>query len=167
MPVGLQPGEAGVAAALTVRPDLFRASAHTATLGEVQLEAEPLSLLSGSATRGEILARVIARAWQGKNTERPWILSDQNGEEFRAMEWGHALVRLRGQNAAFSAPNVWYAASSFGDTAAASTLVSVCMAVRSWERHYAPAAGALITATSDGINRGALMLTGDASARRV
>jgi hypothetical protein len=165
MPVGLQPGEAGVAVALTMRSGLIHASAQGVTLGEVQLEAEPLSLLSGAATRGEILARVVEQAWRSSNTQHPWILSDQNGEEFRAMEWGHALVRLRGQNAAFSAPEMWYAASSFGDTAAASALVNLCMAVRSWQRRYAPAGAALITAASDGIQRGALMVSDQTSAR--
>jgi hypothetical protein len=166
MPVGLQPGEAGVAVTLTMRSGLIHASAQGVTLGEVWLDAEPLSLLSGAATRGETLARVVEQAWRSSNAERPWILSDQNGEEFRAMEWGHALVRLRGQSVAFSAPEAWYAASSFGDTAAASALVNLCMAVRSWERRYAPAAAALITAASDGIQRGALMVSDQTSARR-
>ena len=166
MPVGLQPGEAGVAAALTMRPHLVHASTQGVTLGEVHLEAEPLSLLSGAATRGEILARVIERAWRSSTIEPPWILSDQNGEEFRAMEWGHALVRLRGKNAAFSAPELWYAATSFGDTGASSSLVNLCMAVRSWERRYAAGAAALITAVSDGIQRSALLVSGRTSPRR-
>jgi 3-oxoacyl-[acyl-carrier-protein] synthase-1 len=76
------------------------------------------------------------------------------------MDWGHAVVRLRGQFDAFAEPVVWYPAASFGDVGAASGLAGVCVAARAWERQYAPAAGALVVAASDGGERAAIALSG-------
>jgi hypothetical protein len=156
LPTGLQPGEAGVAIALTAVADT-RVAAPPAVLLRAAGAREGRTLISGASPVGEALAAVIARSWTATDAD-PWIISDQNGELYRAMEWGYALVRLRGQFPAFAEPTLWYPAVSFGDTGAASGLVAVCVAVRAWERRYAPSNVALILSTSEGDARAALAL---------
>lgn len=156
-PTGLLPGEAGVAIALSRSP-IPNESVPAASVRNIEFAAEPRTLLLGASPVGEGLADVLGRAWSRNTGEFPWIVSDQNGEVYRAMDWGCAAVRLRAQDAAFASPVLWYPAVSLGDTGAASALVGICMAVRAWQRNYAPAEGALISATSDGEARAALAL---------
>jgi 3-oxoacyl-[acyl-carrier-protein] synthase-1 len=156
VPTGLQPGEAGVAIALTAAADPA-AAAPQAVLLQTAADRESRTLISGASPVGEALAAVVTRSWTVTDAD-PWIISDQNGELYRAMEWGYALVRLRGQFPAFAEPTLWYPAISFGDTGAASALAAVCVAVRAWERRYAPSNSALILSTSEGDARAALAL---------
>ena len=155
-PAGVQPGEAGVAIALS---RTAATGSSTARLRAVSLAEERRTLLDGKSAAGEALATVIAAVWDERQPASAWIISDQNGEVYRAMDWGHAVVRLRAQFDAFAEPILWYPAASFGDVGAASSLAGVCLAVRAWERQYAPAAAALVVAASDGEERAALALT--------
>jgi 3-oxoacyl-[acyl-carrier-protein] synthase-1 len=161
-PAGFQPGEAGVAIAIAqgTGPSAMTALAR---VHAVTVAGEERTLLSGASAAGEGLAKAIAQAWNRHDARVPWIISDQNGEIYRATDWGHAVVRLRGQFDAFADPIVWYPALSFGDIGAAGALAGVCIAARAWERRYAPAAGALIAAASDGEHRAALLLVNHGS----
>jgi 3-oxoacyl-[acyl-carrier-protein] synthase-1 len=73
------------------------------------------------------------------------------------MEWGHALVRLLERWPAVHEPVLWYPATSFGETGAASGPLAVCMAVSAVARGYAPAANAVIASSSDGSGRAAVV----------
>jgi 3-oxoacyl-[acyl-carrier-protein] synthase-1 len=161
-PVGFQPGEAGVAVALS-RTAAPPTGASKTWLRGLSLARERRAQLAGDTAAGEALAQVIASVWQGPEQQIPWIISDQNGEFYRAMDWGYAVVRLRARLVAFAEPVVWYPAASFGDVGAASSLAGICVAARAWERQYAPAAGALVVAASDGEERAAIALTGSMS----
>jgi 3-oxoacyl-[acyl-carrier-protein] synthase I len=157
-PAGLQPGEAGVAIVLN-RTGLPTSTRSVASLRAVSVATEGRTLIGGESAAGEALTAVIADVWDAPTPESSWVICDQNGEFYRAMDWGHAVVRLRAQFEAFADPVMWYPALSFGDTGAASSLAGICMAVRAWERQYAPAATALVVAASDGEARAALTLT--------
>jgi 3-oxoacyl-[acyl-carrier-protein] synthase-1 len=158
MPVGLQPGEAGVAIALVREPLPGRSTIVRGGVSEAQ---EPRALLSAASTVGEALSQVVARAWTSSPQEVAWVIADQNGEVYRATDWGYAVVRLRAQFEAFANPVVWYPAVSFGDVGAASALVGMCIADRAWLRGYAPTRTALIAAASDGASRAAVALTSE------
>jgi 3-oxoacyl-[acyl-carrier-protein] synthase-1 len=158
MPVGLQPGEAGVAIALRSNPSAQRS---TVVRGAVSEGHEQRALLSGASTVGEALAEVLARASASSPEEVVWLISDQNGEVYRATDWGYAAVRLRARFERFADPIVWYPAVSFGDVGAASALAGVCVADRAWLRGYAPARRALIVAASDGPLRAAVALSSE------
>jgi len=153
-PDGLQPGEACVALALT-RAGL---ASQLAKITAVAVADEPRHLLSGTPTRGEALAQVVTEAWRVCGANKPWIVSDQNGEVYRAMDWGHAVVRLRADFDAFADPELWYPAASFGDTGAVSALLGICMAAKAWQRNYAVADAALIVSSADGPSRAAIAL---------
>ncbi|HVS75709.1 MAG TPA: hypothetical protein VHE11_02165 [Steroidobacteraceae bacterium] len=164
-PAGLQPGEAAVALALLGGGGNLP-NGRSIRVGPVDFADEARSFFAGTPPAGEGLAEVIGRAWPGPDDATPWILPDQNGEYYRAADWGFALVRLRARSAAFAAPVLWFPAASVGDTGAAAPLVAACFAAQAWERGYAPARAALITACDDEAGRSALALldTGSAGA---
>ena len=137
VPDGVQPGEGAVALALSSQ-SRDATDKPAAQLLAVHTDKEPRHLLAGVSARGEVLASVVSQAWSQARAPLPWLIMDLNGEAHRAMDWGYALVRLRASSAAFSEPQVWHTAASFGDTGAASGLIGICMSVRSWERDYAP-----------------------------
>ncbi len=159
-PAGLQPGEAAAALLLVAsagRVPVRRPESGAALCG-AYIGKEARALLSGAIPAGNGLADVLATAWSAMNPGRAWIIADQNGEVYRATDWGHAVVRLRTLDGAFAAPTVWYPAASFGDTGAASALVGIAVTAHAFVRHYAPADVALIASASDGDVRGAIAL---------
>jgi 3-oxoacyl-[acyl-carrier-protein] synthase-1 len=159
MPTGCQPGEAGVAlAVMSASMASATGSSPLVAVGALAESREARALLSAAPASGTGLADVVSRLWTGANGGTPWIVSDHNGEFYRAMDWGNALVRLRAQFDAFADPILWYPAMSFGDTGAASPLAAVCVVARAWTRNYAPAASAVIAAASDGPERAAAVL---------
>jgi 3-oxoacyl-[acyl-carrier-protein] synthase I len=157
IPVGLMPGEACVFLALSV--------AEEKALGEisrVSLTPEPKTLWSGATSVGEGLAKALEQVAESagwRQSAPAWIISDQNGETYRANEWGHAIVRLRGAWPALDNPAVWAPAASFGDTGSASSLVAVCTALQALERGYAPAESAVVISSSEAELRAALVIT--------
>ncbi len=161
MPIGLMPGEGCVFVVLSL-PSTWPAVPPQGHLLDVALGQEPMSLLSGATSVGEALASVMTRLataahWQEETAS--WVLSDHNGEVYRANEWGHALVRLQGAWPAAATPTVWYPAMSFGDTGTASGLIAVCQALHAYARAYAPAPHAMVLASSEGTERAGLVLS--------
>lgn len=160
VPDGLQPGEGAVALLLAAPTARTPASQGAAKLQGVHLGSEPRNLSSQESARGESLSRVLSLASSDVGSPLPfWVITDHNGEVHRAMDWGHALVRLRAGGDAFASPVVWYSAASFGDTGAASGLIAICMSTQAWERGYAPGRCAFVASVSDGEARAALALT--------
>jgi 3-oxoacyl-[acyl-carrier-protein] synthase-1 len=151
VPNGLQPGEAACALLLSAaEPEVAQAHIAKTAVGD-----EEASLDSGRVSSGGGLARALASADTGTRDHMPWLLSDHNGETYRASELGHAIVRLRAQSPRFASPHIEYPAISFGDTGAASALVGIVWAIRAFARGYAPGGPALVAATSEGRLRAA------------
>ena len=89
IPAGLAPSESGVAFLMETSSDEGDALAR---LGPTDLGHEQQSLLSGETVLGSGLAELLRQIdW---SDGCPWLITDQNGEEYRAMEWGQALVRV-------------------------------------------------------------------------
>lgn len=163
IPAGLQPGEAS---AFIVLETLSGAKARQAkVLGIVQalhLGEEARTLLSGEPPIGrgleELISGVaeIARWEVGKPV---WFIADQNGETYRAMEWGNAIVRLNAKLKIFATPILWYPAISFGDTGAIGCALSICMALSAFDFGYAPDQKAMVVSSSDEILRSVVLIT--------
>jgi 3-oxoacyl-[acyl-carrier-protein] synthase-1 len=83
---------------------------------------------------------------------REWWLSDHNGEEPRAREWGESLVLRPG----LAPVAVTHTAMSFGDTGLVACLLSVALATRALERGYALTDRALCFGAGDDGSRGLL-----------
>ena len=158
MAFGIQPGEA---AACFVLEPAFQSLPVLATLYGVINSSEPEAFSSGKHPSGQGLTEVIfplmKAAGIGQDGQ-PWFISDQNGENCRAMEWGMAVTRLRSQFPAIEEGIVWYPAASFGETGAASCALSLCLAINAFTRNYAIAEKVIILSSSDGPERAGLLL---------
>jgi 3-oxoacyl-[acyl-carrier-protein] synthase-1 len=160
VPVGLLPGEASAFVLLeTARAARGRGARPLAAVHAACFEDEEAPLLSGAPARAGGLSRVlagIAGAAGFAGAGPVWVVSDCNGENYRAAEWGLALSRLAGRFPALASPVVWYPAMSFGDVGAASGAVSLCLAVHAFLRGGAPAPAVTLVSSADGARRAAL-----------
>ena len=76
------------------------------------------------------------------------IYGDLNGEFARSMDWGNALVRLEAK-LGYVPDQYLFPTEFIGDTGAASSAVSICVASRAFERHYSQGNLQLVTAISE------------------
>lgn len=159
-PTGLPPGEAGVALMLEpLAVVLARGGTPLGVIESVQFADESNHLITGAPPLGRGIAELLVRERDHVATEGPpWVVCDQNGEDYRALEWGNSLVRLVAECDAFGQCQVWYPAASFGDTGAASSAVGVVMALTALQRGYAPAPRAMVLSASDSPKRALTVL---------
>lgn len=151
-PVGLVPGEAGIFVLL--RRSTEGAPPDGAVLGTVAVaSAGAMDPLDGRALAGCV--KRAAREGTG-GSGRPVLISDHNGEEERAREWGMALLHLQRLGPGWAAPVAWMPATSFGDVGLASGALGLCIAARSLERGYAPAGELFVLSSSDDGERAAV-----------
>ena len=162
-PAGLFPGEA--AAVLVLRNGAGNESASRPGLARIEhpdVIASPTQFLSGQPPDGHGQFKLL-RALKGSlpGVDGPtWVIVDQNGEAFRANDWGCSLVRLQGADGAGSSQaDIWYPAASFGDVGAASGAVAACVAASAFERGYAPSAHAVVMVNGDGADRGGCVVS--------
>jgi len=160
-PVGLTPGEAGAALLLTTEgPAQSSRDEPQVVLHAVRLGEEPHPRGSDRPSDGRALAAcaeaVLAAA--GALRARPLLVSDHNGEEAKAREWGMVLLHLRGLDASLGGLQAWYPSIGFGDVGAAMGAVSACVAVRGLQRGYAPSSVSLVFASADDSGRGAVLI---------
>jgi 3-oxoacyl-[acyl-carrier-protein] synthase-1 len=159
---GLAPGEAGGFLLLETVPHAqLRGAEILAVLQSSVLDREEHPQLAGSISLGEATARVLARTapladWSLEAP--PWLIVDQNGENYRAQEWGCALTRVVEDHPGFQDPVVWYPVTSVGDTGAASGVVQTSMALQAFHRGYAPARQVVLLAGADAGHRSATLL---------
>ncbi len=162
MPAGLAPGEAaGFLLMETVPRAQSREAKILAVLQSTILDREDKSHLAGKISLGETLALVLARTapfadWSPESP--PWLIVDQNGESYRAQEWGCALTQLIEDHPGFQNPLVWYPVVSVGDTGAAAGVVQTSMALQAFDRGYAPASQVVLLAGADAGERTATLL---------
>jgi len=163
VPAGLQPGEAGAFILIeTSQSARARGARVFGNVQDVRLGDERKTLLEAEVPIGAGLVEVLASSaksagWTDEQTV--WIISDQNGEPYRAIEWGNVVVRLVAKYKAFEEPVLWCPAVSFGDTGAASGAVSLCVATSAFDCGYMPARTVAIVSSSDGTYRTAILLT--------
>ncbi|MFP2930625.1 hypothetical protein ACLESO_36590 [Pyxidicoccus sp. 3LG] len=161
-PVGFTPGEAGVALLLRV-PGRFPTDAPK---GRPLVEAVSLGRAPPEApVDGRALAACVRalRPYLPPETGEPFWVSDHNGEELRALEWGTLQVVLRAEPLHWESFDAWYTAAGFGELGVASGAVGVGLAVRALERKYAPARAGIILSTDEDGNRAAVLLTSTAT----
>ena len=146
-PVGLMPGEAGAAF-------LLESPAAARTRGaEVDAWVRGVSIGDTGTTYrddkphdGIACADVISAVLDPDVPFEGDVITDLNGEEWRAMEIGGVFARLglRMARAGLSVPAI-----SLGDSGAASGAVGVCIAGRSYRRDYARSRQSLVVSLDD------------------
>lgn len=148
-PVGLMPGEAGVCFLLEQEgSSRQRGAAPLALVTGVATALERNHLYAGHTSQGEgltaCLREVLARGPHLARFEGD-LYSDLNGEEWRAREWGTALIRLEDE---LRAPDVHLPCVSVGDVGAASGALGVCLSVHAFTRGHSRTAQALVVSSS-------------------
>ncbi|WP_147449059.1 hypothetical protein [Corallococcus terminator] len=159
-PVGFMPGEAAAFFFLErAVPARQRGARIEAELVATSLTTEEPHRFSGPSHGSGLAAamRNVLEDVREKQSGSALVIHNHNGDPWRAMEWGTALVRLAGVEM-MREPRAWFPPASFGETGAATGPLAVCMAVRAFARRYAGSPYALIGMSSYAGTKGALML---------
>ncbi|HYO54397.1 hypothetical protein [Archangium sp.] len=161
-PVGFTPGEAGVALLLRV-PGRTPADSPR---GRPLVEAVSLSSAALEAPEdGRALAACLRALlpFLPSGGGEPFWVSDHNGEEHRALEWGTLQVLLRAEPPHWESFEAWYPASGFGELGVASSAIGLGLAARALERGYAPGRTGIILSTDEGVEHAAVLLASTAT----
>jgi len=159
-PTGLMPGEAG---ACFLVEDMVaarkRGAKIQAVVTGVGMAKEANDFFSGMSNRGVSLSKAIQQALQADGATASFsgdLISDHNGEEWRAVELAGARLLLDTQlnrDASLILP-----AACIGAVGAASGAVAVGVAVRAFMRNYASSDRVLVLCSSDHGDVGAILL---------
>jgi 3-oxoacyl-[acyl-carrier-protein] synthase I len=160
-PCGLLPGEA---ACFVLLEPLSRARSRGADIlalvGNAATGREDFDCRSDRPPQGAALSRTIAKVLSVPSPEQRRIglmIADLNGDAYRAMDFGCALVKLRRSFDMDQFP-VWLPAQSFGETGAATGPLALAIAAQALQRHYAPPGSILVWLWSENGSRAAICL---------
>src|SRR5262249_16153247 len=121
-------------------------------ISSVAQATEPRPLTSEHQSTGAAMTHVLRGLLTGAG-ER-FVLSDQNGESYRAFEWG--LARTRVGERLGEVRELLHPAISLGDVGAATGALQVACALSAFARGYAASPEALVLCASDsGLRAGA------------
>ena len=159
LPAGLMPGEAA-AAVMIEREEATdqRGGARLARVTAARVDSERETFLNKERKHGRAIARAI-RGVLGPAGERPFsgdVITDLNGEAWRAYEFGAALTQV--PRTMLDDYRVLTPAASTGELGAASGLTGLIIATKSFARGYASSSSALITCVSGGGRVGAILM---------
>ncbi|MFY0564526.1 hypothetical protein ACN28E_11795 [Archangium lansingense] len=162
-PVGLMPGEGAAFLAVEKgRTAQARGMNVLARFGPLSLKAEPGGYGEEDfRPLGVELASALVDAVQRNPTKAREInvlLVDLNGQEARALDWGHALVRCSSSFENLGGMRQWIPAINFGDVGGATAAFLACIALRAFARGYASGREILLSCCSEQGLRGALIL---------
>jgi 3-oxoacyl-[acyl-carrier-protein] synthase I len=165
-PVGLSPGEASCAFLLEdPKVATARNAPVIANLRAAAVAREPKAFFEGEISQGEALAGVISIVLAGANGAQPFtgaVITDLNGESWRAHEFGTARARI--------APSIWDGGEiivpvrSTGDAGAATAGVQMAVACQALARGYAGGDSILVTCSDEDGAVGAAVLAADSGA---
>jgi 3-oxoacyl-[acyl-carrier-protein] synthase-1 len=160
-PAGLSPGEAAAVVVLASAEPSGQTEAVRARIARVATMPNSTRFLAAEIADGagqfEVL-RALTSAID-PSSDNLWLIVDQNGEVFRAADWGRTLIRYRAIAPINAEPTIWYPAMSFGDTGAAAGAIATCTATRAHEAGYAPSTHAIVMTNSDGPTRGGCVVS--------
>lgn len=150
-PSGLSPGEAGAC--------LLLESANAAAQRDAPVlmscrgigMGEDVALRDEGQNLGRGLAHAVRACLAKSQGSRPFkgdVISDHNGENWRAAELGGAQVLLASEWAA-DATSIWIPATSIGEVGAASTAAALCFAGHLFARGCARGSETLVLSSTE------------------
>jgi 3-oxoacyl-[acyl-carrier-protein] synthase-1 len=145
---GFIPGEAAAFVWIERRPG----DGPAALLRHTSLVENGPGRLSDDPPDGAALASAIRQVLSEPLVS---ILGDLNGDDYRAREWGNALVRLRARHDLADVP-LRIPCLAFGDTGAASGPVGLCLGAAAQSRGWLPPGVLVQWLVSDSGSRAAL-----------
>lgn len=148
-PTGLMPGEAAVSLLLESSGSARRRGAPVlARVSAAAVAREPHPLTSGETNTAIGLTTCLGEALAAAGLSGHYtgdIVSDLNGESWRSLEWGTALVRLSDR---LESPLLHMPCVSLGDTGAASGALGMCLASHLLSRGHTRTGSVLVTSSS-------------------
>jgi 3-oxoacyl-[acyl-carrier-protein] synthase-1 len=158
-PEGIAVGEAAVALVVErTRHAEGRGARLWATVDATGTAREKATIFGDGPGVGDGLTRALRVALQGLPAPPApaWVLTDHNGERYRAIELGYVINRV---NEVFPELRyTWYVADGVGDTGAAAGGLLAARAAHAFACGHAPAGQAMILTSSDDGGRGVLVL---------
>jgi 3-oxoacyl-[acyl-carrier-protein] synthase-1 len=137
-PVGFVPGEAAAFVLLDRTTEArSRKGGPAGFLMGTSLVSNCRDRLSDDKPDGVGLARAIDDVLRASHKKLASIISDLNGDDYRAREWGNALPRLRPKHSVAKAP-MCIPALAFGEIGAASAPVGLCLGIAAQQRGWIP-----------------------------
>ncbi len=151
-PCNLQPGE-GAAFLLLRRAEQLAESEKRSSLrlGSVVSAREPDPTRPQGIGFSKSAVEAVSRS--GLPLQKPWLISDHNGEPARAEDCGHLLARLRTVWPTVNNMPTDMPAVAFGDCGLARGLLGAGWALCAHQRGWFRGDGALVLATGDGDER--------------
>ncbi|WP_372683711.1 hypothetical protein, partial [Desulfosarcina sp.] len=169
-PTGLYPGEASAAVLLEPSSKANSSSRNTeARLLSTALRPAPNDIdksanpktarVEMAAKTGRNLEMAVkdALANAGVNNFKGDLIVDLNGEQWRALAWGHAQVQLTSWMD-FDQIRLITPCASLGEIGAASPLVAVCLATQAFVKGYALGDCCVIASVSDRMDASAIVI---------
>lgn len=154
---GFIPGEAACFLIIETMESAKRENGKMLALIEsVENAWEKNGIFADNPNNAEGLTNAIMKTIENNKKSIEWVICDLNGESFRAKEWGIVFTRLGSVFRSLS--HIYHSADSIGDVGAASGPVNVTLAVKAFERGYAPADRVLLWGSSDAGERSAAVL---------
>ncbi len=149
-PVGVVAGEAAACLLLESPADTQIGVDTGVRIAAYGRSAEaPVDGTPSPSPMGDQLARRMLQTWESlPATGRPTLSMydhylDLTGETWRAQAWGH-LLALTAHTHSGTTLSTWLPASGFGEVGAAGPGLSLCLAVRAFQRSYARHSHAVI-----------------------
>jgi len=102
---------------------------------------------------GHGLSAAMRQTLAASGSKPSLVVADLNGEPCRAEELGYACTRVLGGDW-----QLWHPANCIGATGVASAAVAIVAAARALHKGYAPCDAALVTASSYGADKAAVLL---------
>jgi len=161
MPAGLQPGEAAAFLVLEREQSAFaRPTGPSLVLRGLAFGREQHLVGADDPPSGRGLAAPLHELVEYVRFQHQlplWCILDLNGEPYRSMDWGGALVHIESVRKLRVLGETTYPAASFGDTGAASGGVGLCLAATAFQRSYAPGLLGAVVSASDSGDRSVLL----------
>lgn len=152
---GMLPGEAAAAVCLESEASAERRGATVLawlTAASGKQETTPID----QPNQFPALAHAVAHAADGVSEREALVISDHNGERYRALEWANTVTKSMWY---YRNIRHWHPAEFIGDSGAASGLLTTLWAATALHRDYARTDHVLVWGASDQGQREAAMLT--------
>lgn len=158
-PEGIIPGEAA-AAFVFGRPSasLFQSKAVRATLDAVGQADERATYDRDEACTGQGLTEAVRSAMRSLQMPPPrpaWVISDQNGERYKSLEWSYVVSRLHQVFGALE--HQWYLADVVGELGSAAGGVAAARLCFAFDRGHAPSEQGWLILSADAGGRAAMV----------
>lgn len=159
-PFGFIPGEAASFILIEKEEVIHKGIEFLSLIMSNAIDEDESNRLSDTPPKGVALTKTIdfvLSKFTNSSQKVRLIIGDLNGDSYRAIDWGYALVLLQNKYKLGDTP-LWLPATAFGETGAATGALAICMGTRAFQRNYIYPGSILIWLSSDNGSKAAISL---------